>query len=94
MNNNVFSVKKQEKVFKINQVAEILQVHQQTLRNWERHGLIKPLRTGRVRIYSDEDLLLCEKIKTLSGKGVSLRGIKEVITMTNRNAEDKTVSAV
>ncbi|PKL90827.1 MAG: hypothetical protein CVV21_11130 [Candidatus Goldiibacteriota bacterium HGW-Goldbacteria-1] len=94
MINNVLQVKKQEKIFKINQVAEILQVHQQTLRNWERHGLIKPLRTGRVRIYSDEDLKLCEKIKTLSGKGVSLRGIKEVISMTNRKAEDSTASLV
>lgn len=94
MNNSVFSLKKQEKVFKINQVAEILQVHQQTLRNWERHGLIKPLRTGRVRIYSDEDLLLCEKIKTLSGKGISLRGIKEVISMTKQTIEDSTTSPV
>ena len=42
------------KSFKINQVAEILSVHQQTLRNWERHGLIKPERCGRVRIYSNE----------------------------------------
>jgi len=94
MNNNVLPLKKQDNVFKINQVAEILQVHQQTLRNWERHGLIKPLRTGRVRIYSNEDLILCEKIKTLSGKGVSLRGIKEVINMTNRKTEDSTASLI
>ncbi|HNZ29905.1 MAG TPA: MerR family transcriptional regulator [Candidatus Goldiibacteriota bacterium] len=77
------------KKFKINQVAEILSVHQQTLRNWERHGLIKPERRGRVRIYSNEDLSLCEKIKTLSGKGVSLKGIKEVIVVTGQKQEIK-----
>jgi len=77
------------KKFKINQVAEILNVHQQTLRNWERHGLVKPERCGRVRIYSNEDLSLCEKIKTLSGKGVSLKGIKEVIVVTGQKQEIK-----
>lgn len=77
------------KPFKIDQVARILNVHQQTLRNWERHGLIKPERCGRVRVYSNEDLSRCEKIKTLSGKGVSLKGIKEVIAVTLQKQENK-----
>ena len=70
-------VKKQ--LYTINEVANILKVHQQTLRNCERKKLVIPLRAGTRRIYTYENLEKFRKIKEYSGKGVSLRGIKQII---------------
>ncbi len=70
----------QEKsLFTINDVAKMLNVHQQTLRNWERKKVVVPLRAGTRRIYTPAHIELCRKIKEFSGKGVPLKGIKEII---------------
>jgi len=66
-------------LFTINEVAAMLSVHQQTLRNWERKKLIVPLRVGTRRIYTAKHIELCKKIKEYSGKGVPLKGIKELL---------------
>lgn len=71
--------KKDKEFFSINEAAELLSVHEQTLRNWERHSLIKPMRAGARRIYTKENLEVCERIKAFSGKGVPLKGIAEII---------------
>ncbi len=68
-----------QELYTINQVALALSVHQQTLRNWERKKLLIPLRVGARRIYTAKHLELCKKIKEYSGKGVSLKGIKELL---------------
>ncbi len=67
-------------LFTINDVAKLLNVHQQTLRNWERKNLVKPLRVGRTRVYTPQHIELCKKIKEYSGKGICLRGIKELFS--------------
>ncbi|HDT14755.1 MAG TPA: MerR family transcriptional regulator, partial [Firmicutes bacterium] len=67
------------KFYTINEAALMLNVHQQTLRNWEKSGLIKPLRIGARRIYTGEQVIRCSEIKEFSGKGVSLKGIKEIL---------------
>jgi DNA-binding transcriptional MerR regulator len=64
----------------IKDVAKLLNVHQQTLRNWDRKNLIKPLRVGRTRVYTLQHIELCKKIKEYSGKGISLRGVKELLS--------------
>lgn len=65
----------------IHEMAEKLDVHEQTLRNWERQGLLKVSRVGgnRTRVYGDSDLSLCRKILNLSDQGVNLRGIKVLL---------------
>jgi len=68
-------------LYTINDVAKIINVHQQTLRNWERKNVVVPLRAGTRRIYTPAHLELCKKIKEFSGKGVSLKGIKEIINI-------------
>ncbi|MCE5299814.1 MAG: helix-turn-helix domain-containing protein [Spirochaetia bacterium] len=78
---NVVLSEKQEKsgskqIYTINEVALMLNVHQQTLRNWERKKVIVPLRAGSRRIYTHEHIELCKKIKEYSGKGVPLKCIK------------------
>jgi MerR family transcriptional regulator/heat shock protein HspR len=62
-------------------MASKLGVHEQTLRNWERLGLLKISRIGRnrTRIYNDKDLLLCKKIAGFSDQGINLRGIKMLL---------------
>ena len=72
-------------MFSIKEVAEKLKVHQQTLRNWERCGLFVVQRVGnnKTRVYSERDLELLRKIQRYSGKGISLKGIKELLSMNN-----------
>jgi MerR family transcriptional regulator/heat shock protein HspR len=54
-------MEKKKPLYMISVVAEILNIHPQTLRIYEREGFIKPKRTeGNTRLYSDEDI---EKIK-------------------------------
>ena len=64
--------------YKIDHVSKVLKVHPQTLRNWERKKLIKPFRAGRIRIFTEEHIEKCRKIKNFAGKGIPLKGIKEL----------------
>ncbi|GEM_PF-1657078 len=75
-------------ILTIKEMATRLGVHEQTLRNWERLGLLKISRIGgnRTRIYSEKDLLLCKKIAGFSGQGINLRGIKMLLA---REKNDK-----
>lgn len=68
-----------KKLYKIDEVSKMFGVHQQTLRNWEKNKLVKPLRAGNIRIYTTEHIEICRKIKGFSGKGIHLKGIKELI---------------
>lgn len=69
----------QKELYTINDVAVMLNVHQQTLRNWERKKVVVPLRAGTRRVYTKQHIELCRKIKEFSGKGVPLKGIKEIM---------------
>lgn len=73
----------QKELYTINDVALMLNVHQQTLRNWERKKVVVPLRAGTRRVYTKQHLELCKRIKEFSGKGVPLKGIKEIISSIN-----------
>jgi DNA-binding transcriptional MerR regulator len=68
-------------ILTIREIASKLHVHEQTLRNWERSGLLKVSRIGgnRTRIYDSGDLLRCKKILSFSEKGINLRGIKVLL---------------
>ena len=68
-------------ILTIREIATKLGVHEQTLRNWERLGLMKIFRLGRnrTRIYNEKDLLLCKKIASFSDQGINLRGIKVLL---------------
>lgn len=69
-------------IFTIKEVAESVNVHQQTLRNWEKNGLIMPERAGMRRIYTANQVELCRQIREFSGKGVPLKGLREIIKNT------------
>jgi MerR family transcriptional regulator/heat shock protein HspR len=66
----------------ISVAAELAGVHPQTLRIYERKGLIEPARTqGRSRRYSDRDIALLRRIQELTNEGVSLVGVRKIIEL-------------
>lgn len=72
--------------FAIGVVAEVLRVHPQTLRHYERLGLVKPRRSkGNVRLYSHADLERMEQIQRLvNDLGVNLAGVEVILNLTER----------
>jgi MerR family transcriptional regulator, heat shock protein HspR len=70
-------------VFVISVAAELAGVHPQTLRIYEREGLVRPKRTtANARRYSERDIQRLLEIKRLTGDGMNLEGVKRVITLT------------
>ena len=66
----------------ISVAAELAGVHPQTLRIYERKGLIEPSRTeGRSRRYSDRDIELLQHIQELTNEGVGLAGVKRILEL-------------
>jgi MerR family transcriptional regulator/heat shock protein HspR len=66
----------------ISVAAELAGVHPQTLRIYERKGLIEPSRTeGRSRRYSDRDIALLQRIQELTNEGVSLAGVRKILDL-------------
>jgi MerR family transcriptional regulator/heat shock protein HspR len=66
----------------ISVAAELAGVHPQTLRIYERKGLIEPKRTeGRSRRYSDRDIALLLHIQELTNEGVGLSGVKRILEL-------------
>ncbi len=67
----------------ISMAAEILGMHPQTLRKYERLGLIRPTRTiGSVRLYAREEIERLRLIKTLvDGHGINLAGVQRLLAV-------------
>lgn len=74
-------------VFMISVAAELSGMHAQTLRTYDRMGLVTPMRTsGGGRRYSRRDVAMLRKIQRLSqDDGVNLAGIKAIIELTEEN---------
>ncbi len=75
-----------EGVYIISVAARILEMHPQTLRKYERIGLVRPSRTiGMLRLYSDEDVARLRLIKHLVGEmGLNLAGVQLALRLFNR----------
>lgn len=73
-----------EPVFIISVAARLLEMHPQTLRKYEREGLVAPSRTtGNLRLYSDEDLDRLRQVKYLVGdRGLNLAGVQLALELT------------
>ena len=73
------------RVFLIGIAAELAGMHPQTLRVYERRGLITPQRTARnTRVYSEADVALLRRIQELSEEGLNLAGIERVLKLEQR----------
>jgi len=72
-------------VFVISMAAELAGMHPQTLRQYDRLGLVKPGRTpGKSRRYSVRDVTKLREIAQLSSEGVSLEGIRRIIELEDQ----------
>ncbi len=81
--------RKSRGAYMISSVAEMYEIHPQTLRLYEREGLLKPSRTeGNTRLYTDEDLERLEFILNLARDlGVNMSGIAIILQMRERMEE-------
>jgi MerR family transcriptional regulator/heat shock protein HspR len=69
-------------VYIISVAAELAGVHPQTLRIYERKGLVDPARTaGGSRRYSDADIAVLRRIQELTNDGLNLAGVQRVLTL-------------
>lgn len=75
-------------VYVISVAAELAGVHPQTLRIYERKGLVDPGRTqGGSRRYSEADIALLRRIQELTNDGLNLAGVKRVLELEDRVSE-------
>lgn len=75
-----------EPLFVISVAARLVEMHPQTLRKYEREGLIAPSRTsGNLRLYSDEDIERLRQVKYLvEQRGLNLAGVQLALELTQR----------
>jgi len=75
----------EEPVYIISVAAELADVHPQTLRLYERRGLLNPARVHNRRRYSDADIQRCRLIQELTqDMGINLAGVKMILDMRER----------
>ena len=84
-----------EPLFVISVAARLLKMHPQTLRKYEREGLIAPSRTqGNLRLYSDRDIERLRQVKYLvEDRGLNLAGVQLVLELTRRLREMRTFAS-
>ena len=76
----------QRAVFVISVAAELSGMHPQTLRIYERKGLIDPFRTpGGTRRYSQEDIERLQLIQEMTAEGMNLEGVRRVLVLQEEN---------
>ncbi len=82
-------MKKKIKTYTISAVAELYDIHPQTLRLYEREGLLQPSRSeGNTRLYTDPDLERLEVILSLTRDlGVNLAGVEIILNMRQKMDE-------
>lgn len=87
-----------EPLFVISVAARLVEMHPQTLRKYEREGLVAPSRTsGNLRLYSDRDIERLRQVKYLvENRGLNLAGVQMALELTSRlrelrNAIGKTI---
>ncbi len=75
-----------EPMFVISVAARLVEMHPQTLRYYERAGLVKPKRSrGSIRLYSQRDIERLKKIaRLIEDLGVNLAGVEVIINLTER----------
>jgi MerR family transcriptional regulator/heat shock protein HspR len=72
-------------LFSITAAAELAGMHPQTLRQYDRMGLVSPTRTaGRTRRYSMKDVVRLREVSRLSAEGLNLEGIKRILELESQ----------
>ena len=75
-----------EAIYVISVAARLVEMHPQTLRYYERAGLLKPTRsTGKIRLYSEREIEHLRRIARLTNElGVNLAGVEIIMNLTER----------
>ena len=75
-----------EPVYLISEVSTILNIHPQTLRQYEREGLVTPSRTsGKIRLYSQEDIDYIKYILILTREqGINIAGVSRILELEDK----------
>ncbi|MDR7083508.1 MerR family transcriptional regulator/heat shock protein HspR [Arthrobacter ginsengisoli] len=74
-------------IFVISVAAQLAEMHPQTLRQYDRLGIVSPSRApGKSRRYSQRDINVLREVQRLSHEGVSLEGIKRILQLENQVA--------
>ena len=83
------TMEREEPCYVISVAARLVGVQVHTLRYYERIGIIEPYRSrGNIRLYSERDVDILRRVKSLAGDlGVNLAGIEVIIRMSRRMAE-------
>src|SRR6476619_4847797 len=82
-----FSARSARGVYGISVASELSGIDPQTLRLYERRGLLTPARTdGGTRRYSDDDLDLLARISDLVAQGINIVGIAQILHLQQRNS--------
>ena len=83
------SIPRDEPVFAISIVARMVGLHQQTLRSYERMGLVRPARSpGNTRLYSQRDVdRLMQVLRLVNDLGVNLAGVEVILGMRRQIEE-------
>jgi MerR family transcriptional regulator/heat shock protein HspR len=86
MNDDMFMFDQEEPVYVISIAARMVGMHAQTLRQYERIGLVEPKRTrGNIRMYSHSDLQRLRQVQRLVNElGVNLAGVDVILRMNER----------
>lgn len=82
----IIFMKKKKGYFSISAVSHMLDLHQQTIRAYEKSGFIQPKRSeGNTRMFSEEDIVLLEQIIHYTNKlGVNLAGVEIILKMQKK----------
>ncbi len=84
-------MRRNDALYVISVAAELAGVHPQTLRIYERRGLVEPARTtGGSRRYSDHDIELLRRIQELTNEGLNLAGVQRVLALEADNVKLQT----
>ena len=82
-----FSARSARGVYGISVASELSGIDPQTLRLYERRGLLTPARTdGGTRRYSDDDLDCLQRISELVAQGINIAGIAQILHLQHRNS--------
>ncbi len=71
----------------ISVAAQLSGLHPQTLRQYDRLGLVTPRRSGRYRLYSLRDIQKLDKVQQLTAAGLNLEGIRRVLELEEEVVE-------
>jgi MerR family transcriptional regulator/heat shock protein HspR len=87
MDANYFDLSDDTPVYVISVAAQLSGLHPQTLRQYDRLGLVSPGRTaGRGRLYSTRDIVMLREVQRLSQEeGINLAGIKRILILETEN---------